>query len=295
MISTGHDPTDFGVFKRDKNECKRTTKYTTCDTMNQLLVALKHYSMLKMNANTSVYQKKEALTRFVNDVYKGLIDDYIHFKEHHGHELEQITDGLIQSSKLMLCDLNKCEFTTRHYQATRNHTITTDSNLTFYEETFDGLHFHLFHCFDAGLRSRVSNGGDEREHEPKDNDNFDVEFARMNRTIIERHHTTSSFERYQLMSKDNKFNMLTPSSASTQDNRANGDDDTTYLDEAVRNLIELRVVDQDIKKWKQFISEQEYDSDALAYDHGLIPNDNITKCTQNQQLLKELRVFITDT
>eukprot|EP01083_Nonionella_stella_P277164 942225_1 len=147
---------------KDENECD-TSDYTKCDAMGRLISSFQHYSMLKMNKSVD---SDEILMRFMNDVYngkcKGLIDDYIHFKEHHEHELERITRKLRKSNAFNGCSILECEHTRRHMnEPSTSCTDTTDSKLLFYEDTFDALHFHLFHCFEAGLRVRKRDVHDE--------------------------------------------------------------------------------------------------------------------------------------
>eukprot|EP01083_Nonionella_stella_P228919 810862_1 len=138
---------DLGIFDKE-NECD-TSNYTKCDAMERLITSSQHYSMLKMKKSVD---SDEILMRFINDVYngkgKGLIDDYIHFKQHHEHELERINRELRESNAFSDCTILECEYTSRHMdEPSTSCTDTRDSNLLFYEETFDALHFHLFLCF----------------------------------------------------------------------------------------------------------------------------------------------------
>eukprot|EP01083_Nonionella_stella_P054487 143827_1 len=77
-----------------ENQCD-PSDYTRCGAMNRLVSSSQHYSVLKTKKSDDY---DEIFTRFMNDVYngkgKGLIDDYIHFKQHHEHELERINDDL---------------------------------------------------------------------------------------------------------------------------------------------------------------------------------------------------------
>eukprot|EP01083_Nonionella_stella_P160525 524930_1 len=191
--------------------------YTKCDAMARLISSSKHYSILTTAKNTDF---DETLIRFMNDTYNGtdhgLIDDYIHFKEHHEDELERIHDDLIRSNALSdcSCSILQCAFTARHMQG--QSTCTSNSKLAFYVEIFDALHFHLLHCFEAGLRMRRSDDNDEIEEEEKalalfdeqstKDEYFDVQFARMNRRILARHGNTASFDRF--LPKNTKFNIL---------------------------------------------------------------------------------------
>eukprot|EP01083_Nonionella_stella_P150712 480549_1 len=79
-----------------------------------------------------------------------------------------------------------------------NKTHATLTHNYHFMEIFDALHFHLFHCFEAGLRVRRSddNGQIEEEEKCTNDQYFDAEFARMNRRILERHRNTASYDRF---------------------------------------------------------------------------------------------------
>eukprot|EP01083_Nonionella_stella_P144793 452671_1 len=171
---------DLGIFEKDENQCDAMERlmrcdamdrliseynYTTCDAMERLIGSSQHYSMLKMKKSEDY---DDIFTRFMNDMYNskgnGLIDDYIHFQQHHEHELERINRELRESNRFSDCTILECEYTRRHMdEPSTSCTDTSDSKLQFYEDTFDALHFHLFHCFEAGLRVRMRDDNDEME------------------------------------------------------------------------------------------------------------------------------------
>eukprot|EP01083_Nonionella_stella_P151581 484504_1 len=260
--------------------------------MKRLVSSYQHYSMLKTKKSDDY---DEIFTRFMNEVYneegKGLIDDYIHFKQHHEHELERINRELRESNAFSDCSILECEYTKRHMdEPSASCTETSDAKLLFYEETFDALHFHLFHCFEAGLRVRMRDDNDEmdEEEEKATNDEyFDAQFARLNRRILDRHGNTASFDRFS--PKNNKFNIVKNETHDT--NKKN-----TYLDDVVQHLLVLRVDEMQIKQFIQFVNEEEYDTDGIEHDHAIKPNGNISSsATQNQTLLKYYDEFIKDT
>eukprot|EP01083_Nonionella_stella_P207524 753790_1 len=103
---------DLSIFGKDGSACV-PSDYTKCDAMERLLTSSKYNSMLKTK-KTEDYD--EIFIRFMNEVYnekgKGLIDDYIHFQEHHEHELERINHDLMESNGLSDCnDIGECEYT----------------------------------------------------------------------------------------------------------------------------------------------------------------------------------------
>eukprot|EP01083_Nonionella_stella_P273540 927910_1 len=97
-----------------ENQCD-PSDYTKCDATKRLVSSYQHYSMLKTKKSDDY---DEIFTRFMNEVYngkgKGLIDDYIHFKQHHEHELERINRELRESNAFSDCSILECEYTKRH-------------------------------------------------------------------------------------------------------------------------------------------------------------------------------------
>eukprot|EP01083_Nonionella_stella_P108083 313892_1 len=278
---------DLTIFAKDCNECD-PSDYTKCDAMQRLVSSSKYDAMLQTKKSEDW---DEILTRFMNEVYnqKGalLIDDYIHFQKHHEHELERINNDLIESHGFNDCTIGECEHTRRHMHP--QNTRDVDTQLSFYGDIFDALHFHLFHCFEAGLRVRKNddNGQIEEEEKGTKDEYFDAEFARMNRRILARHRNTASYERFA--TNNTKFNIAHDAKHHTNKNH-------TYLDELVKHLIHLRLDPTEIKEFMQFINKQQYDTDAMDHDHALKPNGNIAATVaQYQSLLKHYDEFIKDT
>eukprot|EP01083_Nonionella_stella_P140121 429000_1 len=262
---------DLKIFHKEENECV-PSDYIKCDGMKRLISSSEYHSKVKNSADFH-----EILTRFMNEVYNGegkkLIDDYIHFQVHHEHELERINRDLIESNRFGDCSISKCGFTRRHMSVHKQRTSTTasDTKLCFYGETFDALHFHLFHCFEAGLRMGRNDANDKMEEQEKaTNVYFDSQFARLNRRILERRDNTASFDRFA--PKNTKFNILN----AEQLKRDTKQNSSTYLDEMVKHLLNSRVEEMCIKQFMQFINQQQYDTDAIDHDHAMKPNRNIS-------------------
>eukprot|EP01083_Nonionella_stella_P082364 227332_1 len=253
--------------------------YTKCIAMNRLLTAFKHYSMLKAKGNDDI------LTRFMNDLYTQLvlIDDCIHFTETHEHQLQQIYEELIKSKQFSGCDITKCKFTARHQRQRTLKPIAVDHKLNFYMETFDGLHFHLLHLFDVGLRTKQSHDGKTS----KVNDRYhDAEFARTNQMILERRHLTTSFPRFS--PKHNKFSIPIDHPKKTNSNRT-----YTYLDQLIMSLFKSNIGRVDIETLAQFVNEEQYDSEAIDFDYEFKPNNNFsTKYVANRTIVTQWHSFI---
>eukprot|EP01083_Nonionella_stella_P002765 7931_1 len=296
---------DLSIFDKDDNQCV-ASDYTKCYAMKRLISSSKYHSMLNKTQFTRFMKTvfnmdcAEVFTRFMNEVYngkgKGLIDDYIHFQEHHEHEIERINRDLIESNRFSHCSIVECEFTRRHMHVNAQSASASDTKLCFYGETFDALHFHLFHCFEAGLRMRISDDDDEMEEEEKEkatkDDYFDVQFARMSRRILGRQHNTASFDRFSR--KNTKFSIVNDEKLKRDTNNKHN---RTYLDEIVKHLLNTSQDEMQIKHFMHFIFQQQYDTDAIDHDHTIKPNGNIMIYATHADgtLLKYYHQFISDT
>eukprot|EP01084_Bolivina_argentea_P252480 423795_1 len=140
---------DFNAFKqKDKIiACDKNDNYINCQAMQRLFAALSYYSKLNIVGNTN---DKELFTVFYNETYDNrFIDDYIHFNNHHSHQIESIEAELTINNKT--CNISKCLFTSRHYKQ-MNESTKLSKTISFYKHMFDGLHFYFYHCFHVGLR-----------------------------------------------------------------------------------------------------------------------------------------------
>eukprot|EP01083_Nonionella_stella_P278158 945812_1 len=260
----------------DLNDCI-PSDYTKCMSMKRLLTEFKRYSMLQTEPND------DTLTRFMTE-YTRLIDDYIHFKETHEHQLQQIHEELTKSEQFSDCDINKCQFTARHQRKHTIKPIVMDEKLNVYTETFDGLHFHLLHSFDVGLRTKQSQ--DAEEMSEMNDRYYDPEFARINQMILERRHLTTSFPRFS--PKHNKFSIPIDHPKKTNSNRT-----YTYLDQLIMSLFKSNVGRVDIETLAQFVNEEQYDSEAIDFDYEFKPNNNFsTKYVANRTIVTQWHSFI---
>eukprot|EP01084_Bolivina_argentea_P153803 268152_1 len=249
---------DLSPFKNKDNthaaECNTKSSYTECSAMKRLLTALKYYSMLDI---IDKVEDREFFRKFMNDIYYQVLDDYIHFNNHHSHELETINASLVNNSA---CQILSCSFTCRHHgEATKTNNL--DHIMDFYIQTMDSLHFYLFHCYDVGIRTQKQNATQDEEEENKQDQYFDAAFSRINKTISHRASTTHNFDRFS-NKKNTKFNIKTEQKEQTENNVG----DNTYLDAIYEYLQSKNVKKNDIAQLNKFIQDEEYDTDAIAYD-----------------------------
>eukprot|EP01084_Bolivina_argentea_P133547 235673_1 len=249
---------DVVLFSSNDNldQCHtRGNRPEDCSSLKRLISALELYSKFNISDNM---QGQGMFNHFVNDIYYQFLDDYIHFNNIHSHQLQQINERLPQ------CDISSCGYTTRHYQPADTNSIhnrnTKDPTMHFYKKTMDGLHFYLYHCFDAGLRIKQTNVVSD---EVKGVDCFDSAFSRMDKIIVDRQHITAPFNRFS--ANNSKFTIK------TNEQKTDGDD-TTYFDELCLHLKNMHVDEVDIALLKHFAIYEEYDSDCIEYDSEFVGN-----------------------
>eukprot|EP01083_Nonionella_stella_P151111 482433_1 len=285
-----HDLSIFYTIKgyhTNDDECKSSDS-KPCVAMNRLIVTLKYYSMLDINNNED---DAEIFRHFIHEIYYDLIDDYIHFKYHHDDQLQSIYEELMHDKTFKQCDnFQTCSFTTRHHRTAKQQTQITDPDLNFYKELMDGLHFHLFHCFDAGLRSIKSDHSDGKTEHKDDNKTtgkevkfFDEAFAGVNNDIQGRKHATAAFARFK--KQNSKFKIVTK----TEEHENDG---TTYTDHVFRHLIELDINYVYLKQLADYVHQEAFDTDTIKFDHGITSQGNVVQNIEDHACAKQYEQFI---
>ena len=213
ISETKENKTNFDIFKTEYDDFCHSKKSENTDNpmegcicLKRLFIALKYYSLLNIIDNEI---DGEVFINFVKEVYNNnLINDYIHLITDHQHQIEAIYKTLPQK-----CDIKQCQFTSRHHKTSSsdNNSKLSDPLLNFYKETMDSLHFYCYHLFDVGLRilSHEENKQSEDDNNDDDeikNEDYDFQFARINKNINNRIHLSQSFNRFK--GKD-KFTITT--------------------------------------------------------------------------------------
>ena len=190
---------DFHVFQQNfdtNHDCdtNNDNSHHTCIALLRLMKALEYYSMIDI-ANNSKHQ--DLFLDFMQKIYHQFVNDYIHLINDHSQQIETIYQSL--QDKQQICDITKCEYTSRHHQ--NSVTKLSDETLNFYKTIYDTLHFYLYHLFDVGLRvfkgeEEKGEDGDIKYNELKNTQYFDKEFARIHHAINQRKHLQLSFNRF---------------------------------------------------------------------------------------------------
>eukprot|EP01084_Bolivina_argentea_P158021 275313_1 len=276
---------------KDMNTLQCNHSYNQCQIMKSLLRALEFYSTLNIIADS---KSRDSFDTFINHTYCKLIDHYIHFNNHHSHELEAITSELNDKTMFGQCQISKCAFTSRHHTNTTAHTL--NPTLDFFKHTLDSLHFYVYHCFDVGIRTKTHTVQQKEEKEENKEDRyFDASFSRLNKTISQTRHITKSFNRFSL-NPNNKFSLKTNNinmKIIEDSDEHDAEGETVYLDELYKQLKMKNVSKSAIEKLKKFTTAEEYDSEAFEYDITIYGEEgNIAQIIRNDECIKTIKKLL---
>eukprot|EP01084_Bolivina_argentea_P121680 215629_1 len=110
--------------------------------IKRLTTALEHYSDLDIIHNN---KHRDLFMDFIENKYPQLLDDFIILTKETNEKLYQIQQTLIKNNKFTKCDINNCDFTSRHVNERGIHNKSAlDPTLNFYKHTMDSLHFYIF-------------------------------------------------------------------------------------------------------------------------------------------------------
>ena len=264
--------TDISIFKSTIDLPNKCHNHQSCPAILRLAEILKYYDTLDI---VNDEQDKNIFIEFLTNIYKTLIDDYIHLHQNHGHQIEDIYNYFIDHHKFDICKMQNCVFTSRHHAENHQHSNSDHENteiIDLYKQTIDNVHFYIFHIFDAGLRSLspgLQNKHDEREKEDdrKDDEYFDAAFHRMKAALSEKRKFTESFPRFGRQ-KNSKFNIKIEHETNNDDYIENEpeDDIDTFTDSLFNYLSTKGVILRMIKHLQKFMETEEYDTETLAMD-----------------------------
>eukprot|EP01084_Bolivina_argentea_P315267 546154_1 len=276
---------DFSSFKKDNSAdlaCKRNANYLFCESMNRLFNALQIYTTLNIINNQN---DREFFDKFMHEIYDQLVNDYIHFNNHHTHQLEAIHNDIINNKSILNpCQISECKFTLRHHgHISKVPKYILNPALRFYQRVMDSIHFYLFHCFDVGLRVLKAPQSEYQEEETKNEDKyFDSYLSRVHKIIQQRQHLTASFDRF----KSDKFEISPTLNENVLQTSTAADKLVKYLNRSILH--------EGLEDFLCFIRENEYDTDSFELDIKIQPGNiaNFAITTKNNDIIQEVTTFI---
>eukprot|EP01084_Bolivina_argentea_P244285 409278_1 len=242
---------------RYTNHTKQKCKYDSerpiknCKYLKRLINGLRKFEKLNSNIND---ENQKHFVECCVDNYKELLSDYSHLVTKHNDDLHKINQNLITIYRFKECNVKQCSLTDRHHSNNRdekteyktNDKMFEDPLINLYIETYDSLHYYLFHLFDAGLRTSIILT--ETDYVTDDSKCVDEKFKKMNEIIIDK---KKKFNALFLQNKQSKFNLHIT-------NDGNDVDEITFLDRILMTLCDTQN--------SAFIVHEEYDTDAIIQD-----------------------------
>ncbi len=238
-------------------------------------------------------ERKNIFMHFNDVVYKKqLLNDYIHIinKHNNSKQLLHIQNELKTKYNVTVCDISKCMKLRTHYRRGRREVKTNDNNnkqdtkYEFYCDCYHKFHHQIFHLFEMGLRSIPSEDEEKKETKENDNDNVGLAFVdeqfKTKRDLIIKQRKQCQIDDFMERYNDinNKFNIHIDSSTRIKDTKIITTEtlEYTFLNGMYEHIKEGNK-DIDVNKVKQYIVDDEFDSDAVKYDLEDITTSNICK------------------
>eukprot|EP01084_Bolivina_argentea_P214984 364944_1 len=213
-----------------------------CDHIQRLVHNLKHYE-------TALHQNK--LAEFFENDHPNLLDDYIHLISVHSGQFEMINKELMDSQSLK-CDITPCPFTERRRgpQVENKANLNGEERYKFHQQTMDNVHYCFFHSF--VLKRKILQQILDDEQDEKDDKLVDNDVLRRNKLTKEEIKDTDETV------NASKFTIQTMKTAESDEN--------TFLMKIEQYLKNHKIGPTEIAKFKQFVSEEGFDSDGVKYD-----------------------------
>eukprot|EP01084_Bolivina_argentea_P174594 302407_1 len=266
------------IFKENGNKCfgKKVEVFDIkeCDYIYRLIASLKYYTLLNVS-----HRYHEIFNQFCGDIYKNLLDDWIHLISTHSNsdQLYEIHRQLVEEHNFSDCIIEYCSLIAAHYFVTK----CNDTKYAFYANLMGQLHFYLFHLFDFGLRINYKTLN-ETITEESDQQN---EFCKMRDIIFSSRKNTASFTS-RFTQENNKYNI-----SINQKPQKIMEISTTFMDQISMNTKRYMLLSDKVNSLQLFLHEEEYDSDAFRYDMEQKHSSNVSNMLQILQEEKLISLF----
>ena len=251
------DQSELYIFEQTNVECagsEHTVSITDrCSCLNRLCAAFKYIGTLEARRDLDEEERKMVFLKFCHDIYKSVINDFVHLVEEHSDDILRISEEWTGQFGLVKCYVTDCALTNRHC-GRRGLGIRDDRNdhdkaFKFYQSLFVRAHFYIFHLYEMGLRvdlsSLVFNQNEDCANiETIDGVSIDEVFA-AERELIKTRRASCGIDLDTLDGDNAKFLIQT----------VNKQQEQTLTDAVVGRLAEQKLVDKN-----------DFDSDALEMD-----------------------------
>ena len=156
MESTPITTIDLSIFLDDIQSIYDCKTYKQCKGVNRLLTSLKYYTKLQPRSTETSPDNKSIFDQFIMETYKyHIFDDFNHMTHKHGQEIHNVMNYAFEHFKFSPCQLDQCQYSSRHYEVDENNHVYSaeiDPHPLIYYDTFDSIHYYIFHLFQSGFR-----------------------------------------------------------------------------------------------------------------------------------------------
>eukprot|EP01084_Bolivina_argentea_P004449 8457_1 len=250
-----------------------------CESFRRIKMILDFYQRVNKDCKSRQQEMVQLLTTYIQEnKYESLIDDYhhlltIHLNQNDNNKNKE-TYKIINESlcNYIECDLNECSQFKRNQRDRENDTTENkNDNKIFYMNLLDNLHSYLVHGYDIGFRINIENNDTyENIDEQKEIDNIEINNDHK-MVMFERHFEKKRKTLGEL--RGNRENVNKFVTEITNKNNENVDDQK-QLDTLYSHLSQNKQqhVSPNLNK---FMTDNEYDTDAVKIDLNDINNSNI--------------------
>eukprot|EP01084_Bolivina_argentea_P248781 416225_1 len=269
---------ESNIFDNTTKCNKSNPDMNSCQSIDRIVQSLKYYASLTRKS----IECQNAFSDFIKTTYPNYLNDIIHLITAHEADLELIHNKLFNHYKFHKCELSSCILTERHYE----NKDENDEFFNFYQNTFDSIHYYLFHLFDVGLRISTYNDHVASDEQINSLTYVDKILSKQRQTIrVKRQKLPRIFNRFT--TEHNKFNM---ESNINQSNDAKNIESTRF-DQLFESIQYENVNLNATKTLKRFLVDEDYDTDALIDDVQEYPDEmasNICAEIRNKSFLKHI-------
>ena len=287
------------IFKHHENfTCKRgSDSYQDCQAITRLSVAMKYYQDLEI---VNDKQHVKLLEKFINNVYKNMLNDYIHLVNTHNHQIEDIYNEWVNDKGFNKRQLRDCIFTSRHHEVDRHSSDNRlqsqqEPTLTLYQQILDSAHFYIFHIFDSGLRvmRNMPDTDKDNNEEQMGDEYYDSDFANMRKSLQRTNVDTERFERFG-SNNNSKFTIKTEFDVNEEMVEEIDDDNEfreTWMDLLYLHLEKNDINSKTMDNFRKFVLSEQFDTDSTMIDiSDLMEHGNICQFADDLRCMK----FLTD-
>eukprot|EP01084_Bolivina_argentea_P043419 80010_1 len=278
--------TEINQVLKSSVNCSNTKQASKdCSCWQRIGVGLKQYHLLcdvmPNNQDNFIY--------FCNEQYTNFLDDYIHVIKKHQNDLLIVSDELKHKYGVKACDIQTCTKLHSHFDREyENYMKNVTKEYRFYSQCYDQCHFYLFHLYDMGYRIEPTIINND-----ENNTTYDTVFATTRDLLQNRvDHLTNVLNIQRYRQENNKYNIqLTIDENKTKDQV----EEITFI-EQIYNSIETNKDKIDanmIKSLRNFINDNEYDTDAVLNDlDDLKAGSNTLNYIKNESCIDLMTTYI---